>query len=242
MRSFTNSIKIFMIQIFLFLLAQSAFSQKSFEGVIKYKVVDSGKTSYVKYYSVPKKVRIEVEDPKKDDEAVVIFNSRKDELTIILKSEKTAISLPMIKDDSKKNDDEKKEKKFNIKRTKDTKTIFGYNATKYIGTGKGDEIEIWVTDDIKPFVGFGGTTGDKLEIQDIAGLEISGFPLEFYNITKGSSIVVTSIEQKSLDESLFKAPSNYKQYNYKTFLKGLKTLTKDLSNFFKDLKLDVFSE
>jgi hypothetical protein len=242
MKSFKFSFSIAIIILFALLFTQNGFSQKSFEGLVKYKMTDDNENiSFMKYYSKPGKVRVEIDSRKNDNEAVLIINSKKKEMTILASLEKTAISFPIDKMENDK-DDVKEKHKYNITRTGETKIIHGYNSIKYIGKSKDEEIEVWVTEDLDPFLGFGKTSHEKFGWQDITGMDIKGFPLEIYNRTKGSSIIATSIEEKSFDESLFKAPTNYKHFNFKSIMKGLKILAKDLKNLFQDFKIDNFDE
>jgi hypothetical protein len=230
--------------LFVFLFTQSAFCQKPFSGIIKYKVTDKEDgISYINYCSKPGKIRVEVESKKKDnDDVFIIINSRKKEMSILESNEKVAISIPLEGMDDKKEEKDKHEHKYNITKTDEVKTIHGYKAIKYIGKNKDEVVELWVTEEIDPSSGLGNKSSEILGWQDITGMDVKGFPLEMYNKTKGSGIVATSIEEKSLDDSFFKVPSNYKHYNLKSFLKGMKILAKDLGNLFKDFKLENFEE
>jgi hypothetical protein len=241
MKYFRFYFNIALILLFVTLFAPNGFCQNSFEGIVNYKISDDENTSFMKYYSKPDKVRIEIDSKKGEDGVAIIINSRKKDMIILASSEKTAISFPIGKMEIHR-DNVKKKNKYSITRTNETKTIHGYQAMKYLANSGNEEIEAWVTEDIAPFLGFGNTSDENLGWQDLTGMDIKGFPLEIYNKTKNSSIIATSIEKISLEESLFKPPADYKHFNFKSVMKGVKSLIKNLSDLFKDLKMSNFEE
>lgn len=108
-----------------------------------------------------------------------------------------------------------------IDKTGDTKTIAGYNCTKYVGTENGKPVlTLWTTKDVKGFDslrddwltfqkrmagsnrGIGGTMADAYS-------KIEGFPME--TAVGGITTEVTKVESRSTPAIEFEVPAGYKK-------------------------------
>ena len=102
-----------------------------------------------------------------------------------------------------------------VKNTGETKTIGGYNCTKYVATGDGKTISVlWTTQDVK---GFEQLRDDWVALQkrmaatDLgdAYSKIDGFPMatEIGDV----KTVVTKVERRTIAASEFDVPAGYKK-------------------------------
>ncbi|MBX7050834.1 MAG: DUF4412 domain-containing protein [Flavobacteriales bacterium] len=99
-----------------------------------------------------------------------------------------------------------------IKKTGQTKTIAGHKCEKVIATMKTSdgtlEMEVWCAQDIQ-------NVNTEMD-------EYPGMPLEYNITTEGINMhfIVTEIQEKKVDESLFTIPTGYKKMTSQEFEKN----------------------
>ena len=112
--------------------------------------------------------------------------------------------------------------KIQVEPTKETKTIGGYNCTKYDVTMMTMKSEFWVSKDVKGYEEM-KSMGAKMSAamdknpmlaqMDISGMinKLDGFPVQITNhIMNGTSVTtLKTIQQKKLDPELFKVPTDF---------------------------------
>jgi Domain of unknown function (DUF4412) len=213
---------IFTLIMFCFLPVKS-FPQ-SFEGKIVMKITskDQDNPQTIDYYCKDNKIRLEgmgregeggamVMDTK-NNEAMIIMPSQKMYMTYSYKNVLGATS------DTMKNKIEKEMENGNIKMTGETKVINGFNCEKWVYKDEdGNNGEAWMTKGIKNFFFFNNPMkprNDEPEWEQKLTKE-GYFPMLVISKDSDgnleSKMEVTSIEKKSLDESLFTPPADYKK-------------------------------
>ena len=105
-------------------------------------------------------------------------------------------------------------------KTGETKTILGYACTKYLSTAKGENIEMWVTDQLGNFGGFGGGgmggRGGPPPAWESAIVGRGFFPMLITGKSASGasfSMEVVSVEPQSLPDSLFAPPAGARELN-----------------------------
>lgn len=110
-----------------------------------------------------------------------------------------------------------------------TKEILGYECTKYLAKSSDGVTEIWATDQLGAFMGLGSLQNPMAGSKSKAAWEeaLDGknfFPLLV--ITQGKNdaqftLKTTSIEAKSLPQSLFVAPESYRKFDMGAMMQGM---------------------
>jgi Domain of unknown function (DUF4412) len=216
----------------IFCFSASNFYSQSFEGKITMKITseDQDNPQTIQYYCKDNKIRFEGMEGKEEGGAFII-DTKTNNATIIMPAQKMYMSYSFknllgASSDTLKNKLKQEIDKGNIKMTGETKNINGYNCEKW--TFKGDDGtngEAWMTKGVKNFFFFNNPMrrGDEPEWQK----KLTGegyFPMMV--ITKNedgkvkSTMEVTSIEKKSLDESLFTPPSDYRKMEMPNMMQG----------------------
>ena len=210
--------------LFLSLLVLSFISVKlysqSFEGEIVMKISDKDrdKPQTVDYYCKGNKIRFESKDHEGMGGAMVLDTKNYDAL-ILMPAQKMYMTynyksvLGGVRDTITK-----AMEKGNVKMTGETKNINGYTCEKWtFNDDDGTTGEAWMTKGIGNFFFFSNPMGgrsDQPEWQKKLSNE-GYFPMMV--TTKNadgeveSTMEVTSIEKKSLDESLFTPPADYRK-------------------------------
>ncbi|HEY3755802.1 MAG TPA: DUF4412 domain-containing protein [Opitutaceae bacterium] len=112
-------------------------------------------------------------------------------------------------------------------------TLLGYPCTKYTVTDKGATTQMWVTDALGTFWGFGSMganrgRGGMPGSSAPAGWEqaLSGkgfFPLKISGTDASGhtfSMEVTSVSKQSIDDSEFQAPAGFREFNLGAMMGG----------------------
>jgi Domain of unknown function (DUF4412) len=222
---------LFTALIFCF-LATISFSQ-SFEGKITMKITskDQDNPQTIEYYCKDNKIRFEGMGSHEEAGGAFIMDTKTNEATIIMPAQKMYMSYSFknllgASSDTLKNKLQKEMDKGNIKMTGETKNINGYDCEKW--TFKGDDGtngEAWMTKGVRNFFFFNNPMNRGNEPDWQKKLTGEGyFPMLV--ITKDSDgnidskMEVTSVEKKSLDESLFNPPSDYRKMEMPNMMQG----------------------
>lgn len=210
---------LFSCLLFICFISTKAYSQ-SFEGEIVLKITgkDQNKPQVVDYYCKGSKIRFEAKSEEGEAGAMVLDTKNYDAL-ILMPAQKMYMTynyksqLGGVRDTMNK-----AMEKGNVKMTDETKDINGYKCEKWtFKDDDGTSGEAWMTKGISNFFFFSNPLGgnnDQPEWQKKLTNE-GYFPMMV--TTKNadgeveSSMEVTSIEKKSLDESLFTPPDDYKK-------------------------------
>ena len=203
----------------LLLISVKSYSQ-SFEGEIVMKITDKDqdKPQTVDYFVKGNKIRFEAKGEEGGAGAMILDTKNYDAL-ILMPAQKMYMTynyktaLGGVRDTINN-----AMEKGNVKMTGETKDINGYNCEKWTFKDEdGTTGEAWMTKGIRNFFFFSNPMGgneDQPEWQKKLTNE-GYFPMMV--ITKDSDgnidsqMEVTSIEKKSLSESLFSAPAGYKK-------------------------------
>ena len=193
-----------------FVLAFSSrnYAQNHFEGKVTFNVFDEGKSHTMEYYVKGDKIRFDANE--EGHEGHIIMDPSSKQFMIVMPQQKMYMTMQIPDYSSKSGDNGTMDKDVSFDKTGETKEILGYTAEKWVYKSKEDQGEAWMTKDIGGFQMFDNPMQkDKPQWQQ--DLASSGyFPLEVYE--NGKKVYeVTNIDKKSLDESMFEAPADYKK-------------------------------
>ena len=225
MKSIKN-VLFFILLVFCFYPVRS-FSQ-SFEGEIVMKITDKDQDQpqIVDYYCKGSKIRFE----GKGDEGMkgaMVLDTKTSEALILMPTQKMYMTYNYKNFMGHARDSiSKAMEKGDVKMTGETKDINGFKCEKWtFKDDDGNTGEAWMTKGIRNFFFFSNPMGgrsDQPEWQKKLTNE-GYFPMMV--TTKNSdgeiesTMEVTSVEKKSLDESLFTPPSDYKKMEMPTMMK-----------------------
>jgi Domain of unknown function (DUF4412) len=217
---------LFSILLIICFIPVKSYSQ-SFEGEIVMKITnkDQDKPQTIDYYCKGNKIRFE--SKAKDDEnegGAMILDTKDYNSIILIPSQKMYMSYSYKNmfgagSDSLKNKIQTEMDKGNIKITGKTKDINGFSCEQWtFKADDGTSGEAWMTKGIRNFFFFSNPMRPGNEPDWQKKLTNEGyFPMEVTTNDKDgnleSKMEVTSIEKKSLDESLFNPPSDYKKFD-----------------------------
>ena len=152
-------------------------------------------------------------------EMSMIMDQAKETATVLVHQQKMYMVRPVPK--AAPAAAEPKAPDVTIEKTSEHEKILGYEATKYIAKSKDATTEVWMTEELGTFMGFGKPGGAPMGRQGkgsaldawedaFRGKEL--FPLRVSTKTsdgKQTKMEVTAVEKKKLDASVFAAPSDY---------------------------------
>jgi len=210
-----NKINLFLIVLIGFFITSSAFPQNQFEGRVEYKMTsgDDDESTQMSYFVKEGKMKIDV---KGDEEGSgsMIFDSKKQKMLILMPEEKMymEMSMQMMAGDTEEED----AKDFEFRKTGEKKEILGYTCEKWVYKDEDNQVDSWLTDELGSFIFFSGPMESSKKARWQSELESDGyFPMEL--IVKDlsgnvdSKMIVTAVEKKSLDSSMFEAPAGYQK-------------------------------
>jgi hypothetical protein len=199
-----------------------SFSQ-SFEGKIVMKITGKDQEPQtIDYYCKGSKIRFEAQG-EKGESGTMIIDSKSNNAIIIMPQRKMYMSYPYhnvlgAAGDTVRSKIEKEVEKGNIKMTGDTKNINGFKCEKWIfKDDEGKNGEAWMTKGIKNFFLFSNPMKRRSNEPEWEKKLIDEGYFPMMVTTKNadgeveSTMEVTSIEPRALDESLFAAPAGYQK-------------------------------
>jgi hypothetical protein len=102
-----------------------------------------------------------------------------------------------------------------IERTGKKETIAGYECEHIIMTGDDGQLDVCLAQGLGTFAAAGNPLGGRgaaaSDPTAMLGKGPAGFPLKMQKVGGETMLLVTKIEKKPLDESLFSVPSEYKK-------------------------------
>lgn len=164
----------------------------------------------------------------------MIMDPAKQEITAILPQQHMAVVQPM---QGMVQAAENKVGDVTLEKTDTHEKILGYDTTKYIAKTSDGTSEIWVTDQLGTFAGLGsggspmGFGGHRApshpagQAWEEAFKGKQAFPLRV--VTTGSDgkqvskLEVTAIDKKSLPDSEFEAPADYRKMDMRAMMQGM---------------------
>lgn len=206
---------IFSLTILLFSLYQAK-SQDPFEGSIFFIKLTNVDTSYYAYHVKGDMVRVDELDKKKVIVNSLLVNLKSEDMTAISPSKKMFMKLrsnPFVPQE---------DKNFEIIKTKNKKNILGYECLQWRVKNKAQNTEItyWVANDNFCFFGDLLKILNRSEKQARFFLQIPGtkcigaLQSEERTLLRDSKmkLSVIDIKRTKLENSLFKIPENYKNF------------------------------
>jgi len=185
---------------------------QTFEGVIEFTVTGERGTMPMTYMMKGDNVRVEMEG-RPGMKADFLIDTKENKSYMLMEQMKMYMELPAPPPP------DSSAPKPEITKTGKTQKILGYDCEEFLIKDGDRNSEVWITKDLGPFQLFkmGGRQGqNNVEAwQKMVGSE-GGFPLlatTKEGDTEISKMVATNVEKKSLDDSLFKIPEGYKQFD-----------------------------
>ncbi len=203
----------FILLAIVFCFVNNNYAQTQFEGKVTFNNFDDGTSHLMDYYAKGGKICFDTNE----EDGHIIWDTTKKEYMVVMPQEKMYMVMQIpesrIKSDISK--DISNDTKFT--KTKETKKILGYTAVKLTYKDGDDKGEAWVTQELGTFKLLDNPMqkdADKPQWQK--DFEAGGyFPLEVYENGK-KVFEVISIEKKSLAESIFEVPADYKKMDMPT--------------------------
>lgn len=173
----------------------------------------------------------------------MIMDLAKREMIILMPEQKMYMVQPMRPSEGQKMDEPVAQTgDVTIEKTGEHEKILGYDTTKYIAKGKQGTSEIWVTDELGMFSGLGaggapgggqrgmfGRRGGNHNASGAQGWEEAfkgkqAFPMRV--ITTGadgkqSKMEVTAVDKKSLPDSVFQPPADFRKFDMGAMMQGM---------------------
>ncbi len=206
------------------LLTPFALSAASFEGKVTMKMTGPREAPPVMTFSLKDGfARIDMTGAEGRTTGV-IYDSAKQEITILIPDQKMYMTQAMSKPPAMAAmAGEAASGKLEITTTKEK--ILGYDCVKYVAKATDSTSEIWVTDQLGAFLGFGGDPNGAATTQQGWAQALAGkgvFPLRVVTTAGGKEtfrMEATAIEKKALPASAFSAPAGFK--NLSEMMRGM---------------------
>lgn len=203
--------KIFSILV-VFFLSAFILNAQSFEGTVDFKsTTAAGDTGSFKYFGKGSKIKMQMMSTEMGS---VIFDG--DKTIILLPSQKSYMefSSDMLKQFGGMDQSEEAQDDYSLPtKTNETKTILGYECTKWTYKDGNNETELWITDKLGSYI---IPSNPLMPAQGWENM-FDGkpfFPLMIVSKEGGvetDRMEVTKIDKKNINDSEFLPPSDYKK-------------------------------
>lgn len=220
--------QIFRITLCALLLAVSNLTAKTFEGTVHMKISAGKEGTHQLSYSIKgTKLRTEIQAGN-NVSATAIMDTTKDEIIMLMPGQPMYMTMSLKGTVAKATGNDMNDT--TLENTGITETILGYTCTKYIARNKEGDMEIWATTELGTFMGLGNNMGGMMGAaknkasweQTLTGKDF--FPLRVKNAPGNRNqftLEATSIEKKSLPDSLFLPPEGYQKFDMGGMMQGL---------------------
>lgn len=195
----------------------SGVAQTPFEGKIKIKISEEGKTHLMDYLIKGEKIRFELNDV--DGVGAMIFDAQSKKMMIVMPQQQMYMEMPL--DDTAENsyfEDESFEDKLTM--TGEKKVIKGYECEKWIVEDEDFTTESWITDKLGGFMFMGNPMGENGSDWKSKLTAKNFFPMQV-NVYKSGKLVntieVVDVNPQNLDNSLFSVPSGFQKFEMPSF-------------------------
>ncbi len=212
------SVSFFISFVIAFCFVNRTYAQDQFEGKVSFKSYDEDEPQSMEYYVKGSKVRFDTNEEGQTGQ--IIWDTSKKEFMVIMPQQKMYMQMQVPESQSETDISAGISKDAKFTKTGETKKILGYTAVKLVYKDGEDQGEAWMTQELGSFKLFDNPmqkNEDKPQWQK--DFESGGyFPLEVYENGK-KVFEVTSIEKKTLDGSMFEAPTGFKKMDMPTMQK-----------------------
>lgn len=211
-----NKNRILLTVLFTLIIASVSFSQKPFEGRVEYKITgDDNESTRMSYFIKEGKMKIDVAG-EEENSGSMIFDSRNKKMLILMPEEKMYMEMSTSMMDSKTEESDAKDSE--MKRTGQKKDILGYTCEKWVYKDDDNTVESWITNELGTFMFISDPMQGKKRPRWQSELESEGyFPMEVVVKDESgkteSTMTVTAVEKKSLDNSMFQPPKGYQKFS-----------------------------
>lgn len=203
----------------------------AFEGKVHMTISDSHGRSHEMVQSLKEGfVRMDMTGTK-GREVTAIMDLNKREMTILIPAQHMYLVRPMP-DFTAQAAQPSVEGEYSFEKTSETATILGYPCTKYVAKSKDTTTELWVTDRLGRFMGFGNNAGPMAGRRPaplpawekaLAGKDF--FPMRVVSHDssgrEGFRMETTAVEKQTLADSEFAAPADYRKFDLAGMMSGL---------------------
>jgi hypothetical protein len=205
-----------LVLFFIGLVAPLTLNAAVFEGKVRIKMT-AGQSGHEIEYSIKEGFLRTDMNAGKDESASMIMNFTKHEMTILMPQQKMYMVRPLQSDTGKT----RPQDEATLEKTSETETILGYPCVKYIAKSKDSTADLWLTDKLGSFAGFGGgggpmgrnSGGPKAQSWARALEGKDFFPLRVVSTQTKSgekfTMEAVSVEKQTLPDSLFTPPEDY---------------------------------
>jgi hypothetical protein len=214
--------------LFYALFSPVALLAVGFEGNVLFKITTGQSSHDIDYRVKGGLARIDVQT--KDATACVIIDSAKQEVTVLILERKMYMVQSIAgKVGATANIDTSQT---SFEKTGVTEKILGYDCTKYIAKSKETTSEIWATDELGAFLGFGFNGGDRRagaaagsgQAWEAALAGKNFFPLRVTAINSNGKEInrleATAVEKKTLPDTDFAPPSDFQKLDLGALIRG----------------------
>lgn len=209
------SASFFILLAIVFCFVNNNYAQTQFEGKVTFNDFDEGTPHSMDYYAKGSKIRFDTNE--EEEQGQVIWDTAKKEFMVVMPQQKMYMVMQVPESKIKSGTENDISENIKFTKTKETKKILGYTAVKLVYQDGDDKGEAWMTQELGSFKLFDNPMqkdADKPQWQK--DFEAGGyFPLEVYENGK-KVFEVTSIEKKSLAESIFEVPAGFKKMDMPT--------------------------
>jgi hypothetical protein len=199
-------------------LAPAVLSADTFEGKVTMTLTMAGAGSgphAITYSTKNNLVRIDT-DAGPHGSASIILDTAKQQMTILMPQQSMYMVRPIPMPTGPETGAQGQSAGFQFTKTAETAKLLGYDCVKYTVQSADGTTELWVTDQLGTFAGFGGGMGGR-QGQTSASWEdaIKGknfFPLKVIATHNGTEMRMeaTAVQKESLPDSDFVPPAGWK--------------------------------
>ncbi len=217
--------KLLVLSLACALLAPAALSAADFEGTVSMKM--SGREAAAKGGGAVMNFSLKGGLTRMDMDAQgmsvgVIMDPAKQQMTMLMVQQHMYMIRPMATPEAPAGTSAGKAPEMTLEKTSTTEKILGYECVKYVAKDdKGKSTELWLTDQLGSFMGF-GSGGGPMGRRGGGGPMPQGweqllqgkslFPMRVVSLDAGQEVgrmEVTAVEKKSMPDSLFTVPADW---------------------------------
>ncbi|MGM0376937.1 MAG: DUF4412 domain-containing protein [Bacteroidota bacterium] len=218
-----NIIPTFLIFTLLVGFSTISFSQNSnFEGRVKVNSEHEGNKHVVEYFLKGEKLRMETDQTQK-----MVVISDKEDMIVLMPQNQTYMEFPkeqveqmqkMMGNGQKSDSKNLIDEDMKLEKTGETKDILGRECEKWVYEDNDKKVETWAARGFSNFMGFKSPMegGNPDAWKGLFG-DPDLFPMKMTQWDKDGNetykFEVTEMEEESLSEDLFAAPSDYEKMN-----------------------------
>jgi hypothetical protein len=196
--------------IVIFTSINKNYAQSNFEGKITFKIFNENGSQTMDYFVKGDKIRFETQEAGGPGQIILDGSSK--QVLIIMPNQKMYMVTKVPESKMKNGMSGAADKNATFTKTGETKKILGYTAEKITYKDDEDQGEAWVTRELGTFKLLDNPMQtDENSPQWQKDFNAEGyFPLEV--VENGKTVFeITGIDKKSLDNSMFEAPADYKK-------------------------------